>query len=83
METRKGDLFEQFKSMSIPELAQYAFSFNITVSNGENEALLIGYLDMERNSDKVVKVLHNEDIDYWTVAETQYVSAENRNWQKA
>lgn len=75
---KTSDLFEKFKTMTILDLAKYAQSFNITVSNGEGTAILIGYLDMEKNSDKVVKVLQNGSVDYWTSSQTHFVSAENR-----
>lgn len=89
MATEKGepkleiDLFEQFKTMPIRQLAQYAQAFNIFLSNREKEGILIGYLDMEKESPEVVKVLVDGDAVYWTEEDTKYVKAENRKWEPA
>jgi hypothetical protein len=74
------DLFEQFKHMSIKELATYANAFNIYVSNGSKEAILIGYMDLGQSPERV-KVLANGENEYWTDEKAKYVKAEDRNWK--
>jgi len=83
---RESDLFEQFKSMSIRELAQYAQGFNIFVSRRsggkDTEGILAGFMDLEK-SPQNVKVLVDGDFEYWPEGGTQFVRAENRKWEKA
>ncbi len=71
------DLFETFKTMSMPELSRYTQGFNVFVSNGTNEGVLIGYMDMEP-SPKRVKVVVNGKMEYWADVGTEYVRAEKR-----
>ncbi len=75
-----SDLFEQFRSMPVAQLARYSFDFNIFLSNGESEGILIGYLDLERNSKLRVKVLINGDFEHWDEDSCVYVRARDREW---
>jgi hypothetical protein len=72
METKSNNSFELFKLASIPVLAEYAASYNITVTNGEVVALL------KRGLGNVVEVLHDGELHHWPLPETKFVSAENR-----
>lgn len=80
--SRSPDLFESFKDKSIAELAPYTLAFNILVQNGERKGILIGYLDMEKESPKKVKVLIDGEFEYWTDEQTAYVGAQNRQWEE-
>jgi len=74
------DLFEQFKSMSIKELSAYSSAFNIYLSNGKKEGILVGFMEMEPSPERV-KVLTDQDFEYWTENESTYARAENRKWK--
>lgn len=74
------DLFEIFKSMSVRELSGYTMAFNIHLTDGEQEGILIGFMDLEP-SPQNVKVLVDGDYQYWTEDQSRFVKAENRNWQ--
>ena len=80
MADNTDDLFEEFRSMPVAQLAQYSFGFNIFLSNGKSEGILIGYLDLEMNSNLRVKVLVNGDFEYWDEDSCVYVCARNREW---
>ena len=75
------DLFETFKSMSIRDLCRYASGFNIFVTNGSDVGIIVGYLDLEQNSERV-KVIVNGDEKYWDEDALTFVKAENRKWEK-
>ena len=81
MTESSDDLFEQFRSMPMAQLAQYSMGFNIFVSNGESEGIMIGFMDLAPVDIARVKVIANKAYDYWNEADCIYVRAEHRKWE--